>query len=785
MAEFTITIPGVGDITVDGPFATEDSIRKLANAISKAEKSTSGKNKKTDDFSKIFDDLDDSVNDTSGALSKLIREANDDAKSFKNLNAGLKNSINGLKGLMAGAQSVQGGFGKMIENMGSGVSDFAGLIPGIGTAAGVLVTAFTGVASAVIGMIQGLEETNDKLMGAGALFKGGIDEFQANARDGGLAMSSLTKSIIDNAASYRMLTGGLTGGTKTITQAFKKLGPVQQEILYNMGYTSDEVLSGMTDFAAMAKLSGQDLNMEQVAKGGADYLKVQRELTRLTGKSADELKRQREAMRSQAEFQAFFNNIANPKLRASVENGMLAVPDATKEMVSKLLRGTPLTDPAMLQLLNRIPGIEDDFIELGKSARDGTISGEEYTKRFNDTMNKLNLSSKNLIEKDKMVGLNADLYKESNPVLARLIEMLQAGSDQATSFNEALKSSTAVMDLVNGPQGIMSQALGIFRKYDEQISRIVQTFGATVTKLFGIRGEGVFKKILDDLLEFSMDVTGAIDTWASDTTGKETFGKLWENVWESFKKNFGDIFSTTTGFIQGWLSYLSDAISSGIQKGFDAVLASLGYETDTKEQSDVVEALNKLPENMRDVIQAPEALSPTQLAKLSPSQRKLRQQQMETYNLMTEVDNPEQMDFKLVEDPWFGTKKWRRLTDAEKAINQGQNINNIPIDPSIVNRATPNALGGMYEPKPGGHIVRVAEALQPEIIAPAKRGSDGKMGLEVSGVMLDNSKLLQNLVKINEGQAALISGLNSKMENMTVTMEKLVYEQRQANRLAV
>jgi hypothetical protein len=94
------------------------------------------------------------------------------------------------------------------------------------------------------------------------------------------------------------------------------------------------------------------------------------------------------------------------------------------------------------------------------------------------------------------------------------------------------------------------------------------------------------------------------------------------------------------------------------------------------------------------------------------------------------------------------------------------------------------ALGGIFDYKPGGEIVRVAEASD-EIVAPAKRGADGKLGLEVSGVMLDNSRLLQSLVKINEGQASMIASLNNQMANMNSNFEKLVYEQRQANRLAV
>lgn len=784
MAKFTITIPNIGEVEIDGPFATEDSIRKLTAAINKS--GTTGKNKKTDDFSKVFDDLEDSTDHASGALRRLIDEAEEDAKSFKNLNVGLNKAMNGLKSMVSGANSVSGSFGSMIDSFGSGTSSLLGMFGPLGTAGGMLVTAFTGLIGAAIGFITGLEETNDKIMNAGALFKNGIDDLQANARDGGLAMSSLTKSILENADSYRMLTGGLVGGTSTITKAFKGLGKTQQNVLYNMGYTSDEILSGMADYAAAAKLSGRDLDMSQIAEGGADYLKVQRELTRLTGKTVEEQKRMKDAMRGQAEFQAFFNSLADPRLRTAVENGMLAVPDATKDMVSKLLRGTPLTDPAMVQLLNMIPGAGKEFAELGRLAREGAISEEEYSQRFNAAVNNLNKTSKSIQNSDKMYGMQADLYRDSNPVLARLIEMLQAGSEKADAFNESLKSSSAAMDLVNGPQGVMAQALGVFRMFDEKVSKIMQTFGATIAKIFAPNQNGIFTRILYDLVDFSDTVVTAFDRWVD---GTDSFDTVWKNVKASFLANFGDIFNTTTGIMKTWYDTISNVISTGIQRGFDKVLDSMGYETDTKEQADALEAINKLPENLKQYITDPSYTSNENYANLTPAEK---EQIRKVLDLLWEVDDLAAINYQQVGgSKLLRTEAYAPIpapvdTEELNAKREGA-IRRRAVDPYAVplDQTNNNALGGMFEPKQGGHIIRVAEAMSPELVAPAKRGTDGKLGLEVTGVMLDNSRLLQSLVKINEGQAMLMAGLNDTMSNVSNSVDRLVSEQRQANRLAV
>jgi hypothetical protein len=100
----------------------------------------------------------------------------------------------------------------------------------------------------------------------------------------------------------------------------------------------------------------------------------------------------------------------------------------------------------------------------------------------------------------------------------------------------------------------------------------------------------------------------------------------------------------------------------------------------------------------------------------------------------------------------------------------------IDIEDIARKKAPKKALGGIFNYKPGGELVTVAEA-GPELVAPAKRTREGKLGLEVSGAHLDNSQLLRSLVEISKGQADLMASLNGKFD-------KLVSEQRQANRLS-
>lgn len=753
MAQFTIDIPNLGRVVVDGPFATDDALRDLARAVERGGTSRRSSNQQRND--QLFGDLNDNIDLSIDSFDSLINNTNKSAGAFKNFNNGLSKTVGGFRSIIAGSDSVSGGFVKMVDAIGDGASSMLDFIPGVGA----VVTAFTGLAGVALGFIQGLRDTNSQLMAVGASFKGGIDEFQASAEDGTVAMSSLSKAVITNSESFRMLNGGIAGGTKTITKAFKAMGNQQQNILYSMGYSTDEILGGMADFAAMAKLSGRDLNMEEVAKGGADYLKAQRELTRLTGKSAEQLKNERQELRSRADFIAFLNQIGDPKLREAVENGMLAVPDSAKEMVTMMTKGNPFTDPAMIRVMNQFPGLEDEFRALGTAVSNGTISQEEYTRRYNAALGTLMKGSKdqysNMTDGQRQL-LNAQM--EHSDTLRKENDIMSGLAATSDSFNEGLSSSNLAMDKFYGPDGALSQAMAAFANFDEEIGVIIQSMGSAVGKFFGTNGE--FQSIMRNLIDFGLVVSSAMNEYATDPNAK--ISDLWDKVYEAFTKNFRNIFDITSGVLGGWLTslgnMLSSAIEKGIQWGFDGVLAAIGYETDTKEQRDAVEAIAKLPEELKGVIQQPQLTAgEARSNQLSPEKAAMR----EAYSRISEVDDLASIGY--VEEKSYmglGPSTYRPMTPAELAARDA----NKTVVPNATK--TNNALGNVFEPKPGGHIIRVAEAMSPELVAPATRTADGKLGLEISGVQLDNSKLLSRLDQGSTETNRLLNsliGVNSAM----------------------
>lgn len=118
-----------------------------------------------------------------------------------------------------------------------------------------------------------------------------------------------------------------------------------------------------------------------------------------------------------------------------------------------------------------------------------------------------------------------------------------------------------------------------------------------------------------------------------------------------------------------------------------------------------------------------------------------------------------------------------------------QNPTPVPV-PSVLDNLAPTpegamAFGDIVKPKPGGTILRVAEAGEAEAIMPTAKTEKGELGIKVTGELIDSSYLMKTLVDTNKGGNGLLATLVSKLDNLNSNFEKLVYEQRQANRLAV
>lgn len=745
-----------------------------------------------------FDSFDDSI----GGFNRNIRRgsldldmfgdaAEDAGKKTEKFGGKVSNSFSRLESTInkSGSEAIK----DLTDGLGNAVSDISEKIPFFGGAISAVTTTLTGLVGIALGFADKLADTNRTLYETGVVLEdfgiqtgGGIDEFVQIAGELGISGGTMTKAMELAGDSFAKMGGGGAGGLRRVTDSFAKLQKAnngQLDTLYKLGYTTEEVMAGIADFGATAKMAGVSLSTEQLAQGASDYLKVQREITRLTGLDVKAQKAKQDALKTEAAFQAFMAEVGpdSKEVLAAINT----VPDGIRELVKKLLMGGEVTSTEMA-LIRQQMGEESVgmFKALGETIRDpGQLQPGFITAQMSEAVA---VGVQNMDAAIKEMGSRylSTISDVNNPFSTMVATMGLVNAEAQQLLSAMEQDPEKVKNTIEGATGEVAKGIIAFERTSQEIQSALFTAGVGMTNIFGEISRGLLAAIgmgadkIQEVMHLLGDGAAEVQTLLSAEVGRgpgARFGseqekyaaiekmlkdKLGDTIGSYATDILGDAASKGTSGLFGTIgSVLKDAIVDGLESGFDRVLDNIvpGYETSEEEIDEALAAIKEFG-----------------ITSSSASAR------------LAELDENELVNLnKLLADQGLG-----EVTKEKRVVEQPYNgprggSGTIKVEKDVwVQKPKPQALGNIFQYKPGGETVKVAEASD-EIVAPAKRGTDGKLGLEVSGAMLDNSKLLQSLVKINEGQASLIAGLNSKMDGMTNSMDRLVNEQRQANRLAV
>lgn len=714
-----------------------------------------------------------------------VQEAEKKVKSaFDRFKSGLGSAYNeiknGFKSVGAESESGAKSIKNITDSLGSAIGGFASQFGMIGGVIGGAATAITGMTGVALGFIDELSSTNKSLAENGILLGktfadggAGIDEFDAIIRDTQLSASILNKTIEQSSTSLRLFSGGATNGIRTITQGFKKLREAndgQLDSLYKLGYSTEDIMSGMADFGAAARIAGQNLKMDELVDGTTKYLTLQRDLTKLTGTQVKDAKANAEALKTDIAYRRMLQEVGG-KNAATLESILSNTNESLKPLVKTLLSGGQITTQQMALLeqalgpefVNKIRGVGDQMrsgLELDPNA-----VLNEYKSGMKAALDSANEYIKNYSAAELQTFLNAggpfgEFLSSFGPVVNDL-----------DTFSESAKSAKDNASAVADSAGKIATALPAVEKASIALRSALYTVGSTLTATFapligGMAGmiEGGAAKLQEGMQTYTKGINEAANILQEPVGRANSKFQTEAERSAAYAKKLGDTMSSfgEGNMFEGLFKNLGDTISSAISDGFSEAWKEVNPLVNSRRETEEYIKTDDFAEVMK------------KLSNVEPGE--YVGNELSAYDIQYLTDYLGYLD----EATRKAKMKEFKLEEKENTLfGFGTGVKELYKAPE------PKAFGDIMDPKPGGHVVRVAEAGSPEIIAPASRGSDGKLGLEVSGVMLDNSRVLQNLLKVNEGQASLIAGLNSQMANMNANFEKLVYEQRQANRLAV
>jgi hypothetical protein len=743
--------------------AEEDTLRRLLYVTelnSKADKKTlDAIGKGISSSNDGLEDLDRASSRSSDGLEELASSTKNSNKAFGDFSRDFKWHskllIDGFKN--ADPQQI---LESSIEVIQDGLKGIAALSPALAVPAGAAGLALEGlslVGGAAIGALEGFSQRTKELAQSGVILGEGVATFSNQVLDSGITLGQYTKFVTENADSLRLIGGSAKEGSKQILGLRKQVIGTEEQF-NRLGFATEEIPNILSDFAESITYTGgtlDNMSSQEVQQRTADYAKNLRIIADITGKDAKSRKEASRAAAAEALNQSYLLKLQNSGVEGAFTafgNISAIVGDTLGPQAAKLWSqyntdiGVALDGQTALweQANPEVAAVLRDYKEklaanqiTAEQAEKGILAA--LTSIPDEALKAAALRTAELGSASAMGAKGLEAFEEVNKQII--------GTGQLIKLN--LKELENNMTAAKTTRDQITQGIVNLEATKQQLEILQSKTAISIATLAGPMMSEALEKLVGSV-NYAADMIRIQTLPEREQQISSTLSKL-ENAPESVTgEELDDMIMAMQreyryrieqeGGVEGWALWLTKPIQLLADNIEDAIGA--GRDNYTNQQ------LIELTKQQLDFVKDQKS------DKLLPSDKERYLQ-----------ENPDISSRARPVEP--------RSVQSESPVESEYQFNS--------NQYMPHARGGIID-KP--RKVLVGEA-GPELILPAERGSNGKLGLEVSGAMLDNSRLLQSLVKVNEDQAAMIAGLNSQMANMNNNFEKLVYEQRQANRLAV
>lgn len=251
-----------------------------------------------------------------------------------------KNAISSLASFGDALLSTEKGFGKFSGSLGSaGDAAFElgksfGLL---GTVIGAIIKVGTSVGEMFLQQADAQNNFVTEVYKMGGISGQSSENLTDLAREAGYSASELDKLTPSLKAAGRGLAtlGNSTGdGTTALLKLFN-VGNETEKEFFRLGYTLDELNKTQADYIELQRISGVNLRTKdlqdekvraQLQKQSLDYAKNLRELSDLTGKSAEAIQQEQAAAQS-----AYENVVANRQDEAKIRQLQTEVANETNQ----------------------------------------------------------------------------------------------------------------------------------------------------------------------------------------------------------------------------------------------------------------------------------------------------------------------------------------------------------------------------------------------------------------------------------------------------------------------
>jgi murein DD-endopeptidase MepM/ murein hydrolase activator NlpD len=359
----------------------------------------------------------------SGQFKRLETSVNDFAKDLKKAGDELPAAL--LKGATGATRSLGG----LAKSLGDAETGFRQLTPIIDAAAaafstvpilGGMVKATAEASKFMINQLQNATDAFQEVAKVGGLTATGMTGLQQQFLASGMQLKSYTKTISANSAALANFAGSVGAGAE---QFSKTAGTVQKQFglgLQRLGYGIDEIGETTASYIARQTRMGlaQGKSSEVLAAGAAKYAIELDELSKLTGASKDELKKQQDAALSESRFRG--------KIEEMRMNGQEAQAEKLIAAQAALAKQSPALGRAFRDSVSGFIGTSKESI-AGYQSLGGEMAGLVDTAMTGSISDVTNFSK--------------DAMKRMMPMFAQFAQM---GIDVGIPFSEMADAANGV-----------------------------------------------------------------------------------------------------------------------------------------------------------------------------------------------------------------------------------------------------------------------------------------------------------------------------------------------------
>ncbi len=459
----------------------------------------------------------------------------------------------------------------------------------------VAAAAFKFVATIALESAEQLWNMFEGAASAGLLVNDGLHQMLINADALNLSTEEYTKLIQSQAKNLATFGGSVAAGAKQLTLVANASADHNRE-LRGLGISYQEQAEQTSEFMESMARTGQlrAMSDKDVADASFEYMKNLRVVSALTGKSAEDMKKDRDAALQNLAFQAKLAKM-EPAVRTEMEAALGALPEGMQQAFKEsVIFGKVMTDTGAI-----VSGSAEYIENFANSVANGTANFDDAFQTFRTDMKnaapelRANLEGLAAAGMAELIGQGnavTSSINESSAALLRVLSNVEAGTEfdvetAKSAGKRAGESVDNIIEMMDTQRELMLTILKEAEKRLPETSGILNSLTKGVAALF-------------DKIQTAAEPGGALGTATDFVDGAMTTIK---GIFETVKQVILDTMAAGLEAFQKVSKIIDDIVASETFQYF------FGADIDPIEQSKKLSAagdaaiLNPSKENLEAV----------------------------------------------------------------------------------------------------------------------------------------------------------------------------------------